>query len=102
MRLDPQRLQYWAHWYLSEVWLEQAERRRNGAYVKYPVCEPEAWNGDFYQVRPRPDEAIITKHPMSERLDLVMEVEPPHAYMRRPAGAQASVHFPEPRAPTAE
>ena len=58
MRLDPQRLQYWAHWYLSEVWLEQAERRRNGAYVKYPVCEPEAWNGDFYQVRPRPDEAI--------------------------------------------
>ena len=64
MRLDPQRLQYWAHWYLSEVWLEQAERRRNGAYVKYPVCEPEAWNGDFYQVRPRPDEAIITRGPL--------------------------------------
>src|ERR1041385_3556274 len=28
--------------YLSEVWLEQARRRRNGAYVDYPVCEPEA------------------------------------------------------------
>ena len=48
--------------YLSEVWLEQAKRRRNGAYVQYPVCEPGAWNGDFFQVRPRPDEVIVTKH----------------------------------------
>jgi ureidoacrylate peracid hydrolase len=48
--------------YLSEVWLEQANRRRNGAYVQYPVCEPGAWNGDFHQVKPRPDEAIVTKH----------------------------------------
>jgi ureidoacrylate peracid hydrolase len=48
--------------YLSEVWLEQARRRRNGAYVDYPVCEPEAWNGDFYKIRPAPDEAIVTKH----------------------------------------
>src|SRR5258707_240249 len=48
--------------YLSEVWLEQAKRRRNGAYVQYPVCEPGAWNGDFYKVRPRPDEVIVTKH----------------------------------------
>ena len=28
------------NWYLSEVWLEQARRRRNGAYVQFPVCEP--------------------------------------------------------------
>ena len=48
--------------YLSEAWLEQARRRRNGAYVSYPVCEPGAWNGDFYRVRPRPDEVIVTKH----------------------------------------
>ncbi len=48
--------------YLSDVWLEQAKRRRNGAYVQYPVCEPGAWNGDFYQIKPRPDEAIVTKH----------------------------------------
>src|SRR3954453_22121425 len=48
--------------YLSEVWLEQATRRRNGAYVQYPVCEPGAWNGDFYQVRPLPEEVIVTKH----------------------------------------
>src|SRR3982074_3120642 len=38
--------------YLSEVWLEPAKRRRTGAYVQYPVCEPDAWNGDFYQVKP--------------------------------------------------
>ena len=48
--------------YLSEVWLEQAKRRRNGAYVSYPVCEPGEWNGDFFQVRPHPNEVIVTKH----------------------------------------
>jgi ureidoacrylate peracid hydrolase len=48
--------------YLSEVWLEQARRRRNGAYISYPVCEPGEWNGDFFQVRPQPDEVIVTKH----------------------------------------
>lgn len=48
--------------YLSEVWLEQAKRRRNGAYVQYPVCEPGEWNGDFFQVGPLPDEVVVTKH----------------------------------------
>ena len=61
---------------LSEVWLEQARRRRNGAYVQYPVCEPGAWNGDFYRVRPRADEVIVTKHRYgafeSTDLDLVL------------------------------
>ncbi len=50
------------NWYLSEVWLEQATRRRKGLYVERPVCQAGAWNGDFYQVRPRPDEVIVTKH----------------------------------------
>src|ERR1700704_4587057 len=27
------------NWYLSETWLEQAERRRRGAYLTIPVCE---------------------------------------------------------------
>jgi len=48
--------------YLSEVWLEQAKRRRNGAYIQFPVCEAGQWNGDFYQIAPRPDEVIVTKH----------------------------------------
>jgi ureidoacrylate peracid hydrolase len=50
------------YWYLSEVWLEQARRRRNGAYVQYPVCEPDAWNGDFYSIRPAGDEPVVVKH----------------------------------------
>jgi ureidoacrylate peracid hydrolase len=62
--------------YLSEVWLEQAKRRRNGAYVQFPVCEPGEWNGDFFQVRPRPDEVIVTKHRYgafeSTDLDLIL------------------------------
>jgi ureidoacrylate peracid hydrolase len=62
--------------YLSEVWLEQAKRRRKGAYVEYPVCEPGAWNGDFYRVKPQPDEVIVTKHRYgafeSTDLDLIL------------------------------
>lgn len=64
------------NWYLSEVWLEQATRRRHGLYVERPVCEAGAWNGDFYQVKPRPDEVIVTKHRYgafeSTDLDLVL------------------------------
>jgi ureidoacrylate peracid hydrolase len=48
--------------YLSEVWLEQCKRARNGAYIEYPVCEPGQWNQDFFAVRPLPDEVIVTKH----------------------------------------
>jgi ureidoacrylate peracid hydrolase len=50
------------NWYLSEAWLEQAHRRRRGLYTERPMCESNAWNGDFYRVRPRPDEVIVTKH----------------------------------------
>src|SRR2546428_2478602 len=77
--------------YLSEVWLEQARRRRNGAYVQYPVCEPGAWNGDFFKVRPRPDEVIVTKHrygglPASDPDHLLCPLRSPsaHLYPRHP------------------
>jgi ureidoacrylate peracid hydrolase len=62
--------------YLSEVWLEQAKRRRKGAYVQFPVCEPGEWNGDFFQIKPLPDEVIVTKHRYggfeSTDLDLIL------------------------------
>jgi ureidoacrylate peracid hydrolase len=48
--------------YLSEVWMEQAHRKRNGAYTHFGVCEPGQWNGDFHQVKPLPEEVIVTKH----------------------------------------
>jgi nicotinamidase-related amidase len=64
------------NWYLSEVWLEQAMRRRRGAYLSIPVCEPNAWNGDFFQIVPRADEVVVTKHRYgafeSGDLDLVL------------------------------
>lgn len=65
-----------SNWYLSEVWLEQAKRRRNGAYIDYPVCGDGEWGREFYQIQPRPDEAIVTKHRYgafeSTDLDLVL------------------------------
>ena len=68
-----------ANWYLSEVWLEQAKRRRNGAYIQYPVCEPGEWNGDFHRIRPRADEAVVIKHRYgafeSTDLDLVLRAQ---------------------------
>src|SRR6266566_3555084 len=64
------------NWYLSDIWLEQAERRRRGAYLTIPVCEPNAWNGDFYEIKPLPEEVIVTKHRYgafeSTDLDLVL------------------------------
>jgi|SRR5579862_3922914 len=64
------------NWYLSEVWLEQAHRRRRGAYLSIPVCQPDNWNGDFYQIGPITDEVIVTKHRYgafeSSDLDLVL------------------------------
>jgi ureidoacrylate peracid hydrolase len=65
-----------ANWYLSEVWQEQAKRKRKGAYIDYPVCEPNEWNGDFYKVRPLPQEPVVIKHRYgafeSSDLDLVL------------------------------
>ncbi|HKP18534.1 MAG TPA: isochorismatase family cysteine hydrolase [Gaiellaceae bacterium] len=55
-----------ANHYLSDVWLEQASRRRAGSYTVRPVCTPGSWEGDFYgDVRPLPDEPVITKHRFS-------------------------------------
>ena len=64
------------NWYLSEVWLEQAHRRRRGLYVERPVCQADHWSGDFYEVRPAPEDVIVTKHRFgafeSTDLDLVL------------------------------
>jgi len=64
------------NWYLSEVWQEQAKRKRKGAYIEYPVCEPSAWNGDYYRVRPLASEPVVIKHRYgafeSTDLDLVL------------------------------
>jgi ureidoacrylate peracid hydrolase len=52
--------------YLSDVWLEQAARRRSGSYTEREVCARDSWQGDFYgDVRPLPGEAIVIKHRFS-------------------------------------
>ncbi len=51
------------NFYLSDAWLEQAARKRNGGYTRIPVCAENSWSGDFYgNVRPLPGEPIVTKH----------------------------------------
>lgn len=62
--------------YLSDVWLEQARRRREGSYVDRPVCPPDSWGNNFFGVRPRPGEPIVTKHRfdafLNTDLDLIL------------------------------
>jgi len=51
------------NFYLSDVWLEQAARKRNGGYTRIPVCAAGSWGGDFYgEVKPEPHDPIVTKH----------------------------------------
>jgi len=51
------------NFYLSDVWLEQAARKRKGGYTRIPVCRDGAWEGDYYgDVRPQPGDVVVTKH----------------------------------------
>lgn len=62
--------------YLSDAWLEQAQRRREGSYVERAVCPPDSWGNDFYEVSPLPGEPIVTKHRfdafLNTDLDLIL------------------------------
>ena len=51
------------NFYLSDVWLEQAARKRAGGYTRIPVCGEGTWEGDYFEdIRPQPGDAVITKH----------------------------------------
>ncbi len=51
------------NFYLSDAWLEQASRSRDGSYTRRPVCRAGTWEGDFYgDVRPEPSDPVVTKH----------------------------------------
>lgn len=64
--------------YLSEAWLEQAERtRKGGSYTTFPVCARNSWGADFYGgVMPREGDVIVRKHRFdafqSTPLDLIL------------------------------
>jgi ureidoacrylate peracid hydrolase len=51
------------NYYLSDVWMEQAARRRPGGYTTMPMCEATSWGGDFYgEIRPQPGDPVVIKH----------------------------------------
>lgn len=51
------------NFYLSDVWLEQAARKRKGGYTRIPVCRDGSWEGDYCgEVRPEPRDPVVTKH----------------------------------------
>lgn len=63
--------------YLSESWLEQASRRRNGSYTEYPVCAEGSWNFAFYEgIEPMENEVVVNKRRFSAfegtALDLIL------------------------------
>ena len=65
--------------YLSDAWLEQSARKREGGYTRIPVCREGSWEGDYFgEVRPKPGDAIVTKHRYSSfhntDLDTVLRV----------------------------
>lgn len=61
--------------YLSDVWLEQAQRRREGSYVDREVCPPDSWGNDFYgEVTPQAGEPIVTKHRFDAFLDTDLDL----------------------------
>ncbi|MEY2535111.1 MAG: ureidoacrylate peracid hydrolase, partial [bacterium] len=52
--------------YLSDVWLEQASRRRGDSYTRRDVCAAGSWEGDFFgDVAPQAGDPIVTKHRFS-------------------------------------
>jgi ureidoacrylate peracid hydrolase len=63
-----------ANWYLSDSWLEQAKRARQGSYVIHSVCAADSWAGDFYKVRPTEKDVIVTKHRFSAFQDTDLDL----------------------------
>ena len=63
------------NWYLSEVWLEQASRKRNGSYTERPVCVKGTWGWEFYDgIKPLPNEMVVTKHRFSAFVDTDLDL----------------------------
>ena len=71
------------NFYLSDSWLAQASRVRQGSYTTRPVCAEGTWEGAFYgAVRPEPGEPIVRKHRFSPGL-------PPMCASKRPPARAA-------------
>lgn len=52
-----------ANHFLSDVWLEQATRRRAGSYTLREVCAEGSFGWRFFEgIEPLPGEPVVTKH----------------------------------------
>lgn len=61
--------------YLSDVWMEQAARKRPGGYITIPGCAAGSWGADYYEdVRPRPGDAVVTKHRYSAFINTDLDI----------------------------
>ena len=60
--------------YLSDVWLEHAERRRGGLYTRIPLCKEGSWGAEVIdEIAPQPDDFIIQKHRYSAFIDTPLQ-----------------------------
>ena len=49
--------------YLSDVWMEQAARKRPGGYITIPGYEATSWGADYYaNLRPEVNDPVVVKH----------------------------------------
>ena len=61
--------------YLSDVWLEQATRRRAGSYVRREVCAEGSFGWRFFDgIEPGPGEPVVTKHRFGAFHNTALEV----------------------------
>jgi ureidoacrylate peracid hydrolase len=64
--------------YLSPVWLEHAERRRQGLYTTIPLCKEGSWGAQVIdELAPREGEMVVVKHRYSAFIDTNLQ-----AYLR--------------------
>lgn len=51
-----------SHWFNSDIWLRRGAKGRSIDTTRVPLVEAGSWGAEFYEVSPRPDELVITKH----------------------------------------
>jgi ureidoacrylate peracid hydrolase len=49
-------------WFNSDVWIRRGAKGRSVDAVRTPIVESGTWGAEFYRVKPRDDELVITKH----------------------------------------
>lgn len=68
-----------SHWFNTEPWLERGREGSSLDVRQVPVVEAGTWGAEFYEVEPRDDELVVTKHRYSgfayTPLELVLQAK---------------------------